>query len=169
MSGAQSDAASPDKPEEEMTPSSGEGDGEKEEDGEEASGSLVQLLSMLNLEQQTTGERHQKLLTDFSLKGIVGIVQKIQSSEENKQRIIVMTGAGISTAAGIPDFRSPGTGLYDNLQKYNLPDPQAVFHIGYFRQNPKPFCMLAKELYPTNFKVVCIIILPSSTSGGCKY
>lgn len=57
------------------------------------------------------------------------------------------------TAAGIPDFRSPGTGLYDNLQKYNLPEPQAVFHIGYFRQNPKPFCMLAKELYPTNFKV----------------
>ena len=36
-------------------------------------------------------------------------------------------------AAGIPDFRSPGTGLYDNLQKYNLPDPTAVFDIGYFR------------------------------------
>ena len=57
------------------------------------------------------------------------------------------------SAAGIPDFRTPGTGLYDNLQKYNLPEPQAVFHIEYFRQNPKPFCMLAKELYPTNFKV----------------
>jgi len=26
--------------------------------------------------------------------------------------------------AGIPDFRSPGTGLYDNLQKYNLPVSQ---------------------------------------------
>lgn len=57
------------------------------------------------------------------------------------------------TAAGIPDFRSPDTGLYANLQKYNLPHPQAIFEIGYFRQNPKPFYMLARELYPTNFKV----------------
>ena len=44
-----------------------------------------------------------------------------------------MTGAGISTAAGIPDFRSPGTGLYDNLQKYDLPSPQSVFEIGFFK------------------------------------
>ena len=44
-----------------------------------------------------------------------------------------MAGAGISTAAGIPDFRTPGSGLYDNLQKYNLPYPEAVFDIGFFR------------------------------------
>ena len=35
-------------------------------------------------------------------------------------------------ACGIPDFRSPGTGLYDNLTQYDLPSPQAVFDIGYF-------------------------------------
>lgn len=64
-------------------------------------------------------------------------------------------------AAGIPDFRSPGTGLYDNLQKYNLPNPQAVFEIGYFRQNPKPFFHLAKELYPAKFKVCVESILSS--------
>lgn len=56
------------------------------------------------------------------------------------------------TAAGIPDFRSPGSGLYDNLQKYNLPYPQAIFEINFFRENPKPFFVLAKELYPGVFK-----------------
>lgn len=47
--------------------------------------------------------------------------------------IVTMTGAGISTAAGIPDFRTPGTGLYDNLQKYNLPYPEAIFDINFFK------------------------------------
>lgn len=44
-----------------------------------------------------------------------------------------MTGAGISTAAGIKDFRSPGTGLYDDLEKYNLPFPEAVFDLAFFK------------------------------------
>lgn len=47
--------------------------------------------------------------------------------------IIIMAGAGISTSAGIPDFRSPGTGLYSQLEKYKLPFPEAVFHLDFFR------------------------------------
>ena len=59
-------------------------------------------------------------------------------------------------AAGIPDFRSPGSGLYHNLEKYKLPDPQAIFEIGFFRHTPQPFFTLAKELYPGSFKpTVC--------------
>ena len=49
--------------------------------------------------------------------------------------IVVMTGAGLSTAAGIPDFRSPGTGLYSQLAKYNLPYPESIFTLDYFRVN----------------------------------
>jgi NAD-dependent deacetylase sirtuin 2 len=66
------------------------------------------------------------------------------------KNIILMTGAGTSCDSGIPDFRfvcvnfdrfqfsdrrgsarSPGTGLYDNLQKYDLPTPQSIFDIEY--------------------------------------
>lgn len=55
-------------------------------------------------------------------------------------------------AAGIPDFRSPGSGLYHNLQKYKLPHPQAIFELDFFYDNPKPFFVLARELYPGSFK-----------------
>ena len=64
------------------------------------------------------------------------------------KNVIVMVGAGASVAAGIPDFRTPGSGLYDTVDKYSLPRPQAVFEMDYFRQNPQPFFSLAKDLYP---------------------
>ncbi|KAI5608563.1 NAD-dependent protein deacetylase sirtuin-3, mitochondrial isoform X1 [Silurus asotus] len=72
--------------------------------------------------------------------------------EKEYKRIVVIAGAGISTPSGIPDFRSPGSGLYDNLQKYNLPYAEAIFAINYFHHNPKPFFALAKELYPGNYR-----------------
>ena len=82
-----------------------------------------------------------------SLYKMTRIAQQIASGK--CKNIIVMTGAGISVSAGIPDFRTPGTGLYDNLAKYKLPHATAVFELKYFRFNPKPFFLLAKELYPT--------------------
>ncbi|WKX93633.1 hypothetical protein Q1695_011135 [Nippostrongylus brasiliensis] len=86
-------------------------------------------------------------LKSFTLEGIAEFIKT-----ERPCNIIVMTGAGISTSAGIPDFRSPGTGLYNNLQKYNLPDPQAVFDISFFHVNPEPFFALSKELFPEHLK-----------------
>lgn len=46
------------------------------------------------------------------------------------QHAVVLTGAGISTASGIPDFRSPGTGLWEKV------DPVEVASIWAFRENP---------------------------------
>jgi len=64
--------------------------------------------------------------------------------------VVIMCGAGISTNAGIPDFRTPSAGLYFKLRKYNLPYPEAVFEGRYFRQDPEPFYGLVREIFPQN-------------------
>lgn len=43
-------------------------------------------------------------------------------------------------------------GLYANLERFNLPYPEAVFDICFFRRNPAPFYLLAKELAPGLFR-----------------
>jgi hypothetical protein len=55
-------------------------------------------------------------------------VASIIASDECRN-VVVMVGAGCSTSAGIPDFRTPGTGLYDNLASYGLPYPEAIFDL----------------------------------------
>ncbi|XP_003706991.2 sirtuin 2 isoform X2 [Megachile rotundata] len=90
---------------------------------------------------------HQKVLREVSLEGIIEYIK-----EKENCKIVTMAGAGISTSAGIPDFRSPSSGLYHNLEKYNLPYPQAIFEVDFFTENPEPFFTLARELLPDSFK-----------------
>lgn len=61
---------------------------------------------------------------------IPGVVNAFKAGKFKS--IVTMVGAGISTSAGIPDFRSPTSGLYNNLQKFNLPYPEAIFEVRKF-------------------------------------
>jgi NAD-dependent deacetylase len=47
--------------------------------------------------------------------------------------VVALTGAGVSVPSGIPDFRSPGTGLWERV------DPTEVAHIDAFRSDPARF------------------------------
>lgn len=92
-----------------------------------------------------TGE--EKVLEEASVSGIVSYLRSGKC-----EKVVVMVGAGMSTSAGVPDFRSPGSGIYDNLQQYDLPTPESMFDISYFRQHPEPFFRLARELFPQNIR-----------------
>jgi NAD-dependent SIR2 family protein deacetylase len=64
--------------------------------------------------------------------------------------IVVVTGAGISVASGIPDFRSPETGLYAHVAKLGLPRPESIFTLDFFKVNPLPFASIAKQFLLEN-------------------
>lgn len=58
---------------------------------------------------------------------------------------VAFTGAGVSTPSGIPDFRSPDSGLWSDV------DPMEVASIFGFRQNPKKFFDWILPLARTTF------------------
>lgn len=85
----------------------------------------------------------------FSLRGLGCIsgymtnpdIQLLGEWIASAKSIAVLSGAGISTASGIPDFRSAG-GIYSNDRNVN------VFDLNAFRQNPSIFYNFARVFYP---------------------
>lgn len=103
-----------------------------------------------HLSKLTKEEKEGILSNECTLQKVAEYVK--ERKDKGTFKVCLCTGAGISVSAGIPDFRTPGTGLYDNLQKYDLPKPEAIFDINFFREDPTPFYDLSRDLLPSNFK-----------------
>ena len=59
--------------------------------------------------------------------------------------VVALSGAGISVPSGIPDFRTPGSGIWSDV------DPMEVAHIAVFRRDPERFwriCDANQAMWP---------------------
>ncbi len=61
------------------------------------------------------------------------LIKEVSSMMKKSSKTMVLTGAGISTESGIPDFRSPDTGLWENI------DPAEALSTKVLYNNPKKF------------------------------
>jgi NAD-dependent deacetylase len=62
-----------------------------------------------------------------------GGVERLAELMRDAHSVVALTGAGISVPSGIPDFRTPRTGLWENV------DPMEVAHIDAFHADPVCF------------------------------
>ena len=67
------------------------------------------------------------------------MIARLQNAIDKAKRIVFFSGAGMSTASGIPDFRS-STGLY----KQNYRAEEILSH-SFFMENPKEFYEFYRE------------------------
>ena len=98
-----------------------------------------------------------KGLSSLDIKGLAGYIKNGYA-----KKILILTGAGISVKSGIPDFRSPGTGIYDNIKKYGILKPDLLFNRAFIKNDPKPFFSLVKEFIdkeyePTNAHYLSVL------------
>jgi NAD-dependent deacetylase len=64
---------------------------------------------------------------------VTAAVERLAELVRHARSVVALTGAGISVPSGIPDFRSPGSGLWENV------DPIEVAHIDAWRADPARF------------------------------
>ncbi|KAK6204446.1 DHS-like NAD/FAD-binding domain-containing protein [Scheffersomyces amazonensis] len=96
--------------------------------------------------------RYQKLtISDEKINQSPYSIRQFCNDLQSSKRILIVTGAGISTSLGIPDFRSI-QGLYSQLSHLHFKDPQLVFDITEFKKNPEIFYSVAHLILPPSGK-----------------
>ena len=68
--------------------------------------------------------------------------QELLEIIKNSKHVAVLTGAGISTLSGIPDFRGVG-GLYSRKDI----DANKLFDIHYFKKDPAYYYKNSRDFY----------------------
>lgn len=113
---------------------------------------------LVNYQHKNVKDLLKLLYQEVSTSGIHRIDPRNETISDLKycllhaKRILVITGAGISTSLNIPDFRSPN-GLYPMLA-LELTNPADVFTLKNFKQNPQLFYSVAyRTLPPENVNV----------------
>ena len=64
-------------------------------------------------------------------------LEKLKNVINNSKRIVIFSGAGLSTNSGIPDFRS-ADGLYNQKTRINVRPEEIISHT-FFMNNPEDF------------------------------
>jgi len=78
-------------------------------------------------------------LSDSTRPAIAHLAELVRGASS----VVALTGAGISVPSGIPDFRTPGTGLWEKV------DPMEVAHIDAFRGDPVRFWSFYGQRFAT--------------------
>ncbi len=75
-------------------------------------------------------------------------IERLKKIINNSKRIVIFSGAGLSTNSGIPDFRS-ANGLYNQKTKY-VASPEEIISHSFFLSNTEDFFefYFSKMVYP---------------------
>ncbi|MBR6704780.1 MAG: NAD-dependent protein deacylase [Lachnospiraceae bacterium] len=84
-------------------------------------------------------------------------VQELTDILRNSRKIVFFGGAGVSTASGIPDFRS-ANGLWNQKYKRNL-SPEEMVSRSFFERDPEDFFAFYKDK----------LVYPEAKPNACHY
>lgn len=107
---------------------------------------LVPILKENNRRGPKKGKQSIQEPVGDSDKYIAAIADNL--AKASAESVVVICGAGISTAAGIPDFRTKGRGIFSRDNSYGIAQPHDIFSRYFFPTRPRVFYQVSAEISP---------------------